>query len=61
VTHYLICIECWDGDPCKRPHIGQVVQTLKALIPEKDQNDSSSTDEEDINNEFFDEGKLFTF
>jgi hypothetical protein len=60
VTHYLICLECWDGDQYKRPHIGHVVQILKGLIPEKDQNNSSSTDKDDINYKFFDEGKLFT-
>ncbi|GBC51776.2 kinase-like domain-containing protein [Rhizophagus irregularis DAOM 181602=DAOM 197198] len=50
--------KCWDGDPYKRPHIGQVAQILKALIPENDQNHKSSKDKDDINYKFFDEDLL---
>ncbi|CAB5208993.1 unnamed protein product [Rhizophagus irregularis] len=50
--------KCWDGDPYKRPHIGQVAQILKALIPENGQNHKSSKDKDDINYKFFDEDLL---
>ncbi|CAB5361469.1 unnamed protein product [Rhizophagus irregularis] len=31
--------ECWDGDPNKRPHIGEVVQILKTLVQENEENE----------------------
>ncbi|RGB37266.1 kinase-like domain-containing protein [Rhizophagus diaphanus] len=40
---------CWDGDPYKRPHIGEVVRILKTLVQENEDDNISYESFEEVN------------